>query len=134
MNQRTRIVPLDKRVNTLFATVIDGDGIEVAASAVAQALSQKLGRPVATKDIEALRLPGAQQPADDILAELARYFDMPDAFLSSDPDQYYAPYHQLGLLIMQRDKRIPFLALRADSDQLGEDAVQELTKYLDSLD
>ncbi|MFD4440520.1 hypothetical protein ACFWPK_12165 [Nocardia sp. NPDC058519] len=121
-------------MNALFATVIDGDGIEVSASAVAQALSEVLGRAVPTKDIEVLRLPGAQQPADDMLAELARYFDMPSGFLSSDPDRYYAPYHQLGLLIMQRDKRIPFLALRAGSDQLGDDAVQELTNYLGSLD
>ncbi|MFI5782555.1 hypothetical protein [Nocardia sp. NPDC051570] len=117
----------------LFATVIDNDGVAVAGTVVAQALSKSLGRPVAAKDMVALRRPGAQRPGDDLLDALAGYFDMPGSFLSDDPDKYYGPFRQLSLLIVQRDKRIPFVALRSSSDHLGDNALQELKNYLESL-
>lgn len=133
MSQRSRDVPLAERVNLLFATVIDGQGVEVAAATVADALAGSLGRSVSAQDIDALRQPGAAQPDDDLLAALARYFDMPPGFLSDDPAEYYSPFRQLSLLIVQRDKRIPFVALRPSADRVGDDALQELTNYLESL-
>ncbi|WP_225725434.1 MULTISPECIES: hypothetical protein [unclassified Nocardia] len=127
MSRSNRVVPLEDRVNMLFATVIDSNGVEVATATVAQALS------VSEADIDALRRPGAHRPDEHLLAALARYFDMPGNFLSDDPDEYHSPYRQLSLLIAQRDKRIPFVALRPSADHLGDDALQELTNYLESL-
>ncbi|ATL65107.1 hypothetical protein CRH09_01545 [Nocardia terpenica] len=92
-------MPLEQRVNLLFATIVDNDGVEVSTIAVAQALSQSLARPVAACEIEALRSPGAQRPSGDLLEGLARYFDMQESFLSNDPDLYYIPFRQLSLLI-----------------------------------
>ncbi|MFJ4655939.1 hypothetical protein ACIP5Y_32105 [Nocardia sp. NPDC088792] len=126
-------MPLEERVNLLFATLIDSRGIEVDSATVADALTVALGIPVSAADIDALRQAGARRPADDLLAGLARYFDMPASFLSDDPAQYYSPFLQLSLLIVQRDKRIPFVALRPSSDQLGVNALHELTNYLESL-
>ncbi|WP_157555173.1 hypothetical protein [Nocardia crassostreae] len=121
-------------MNLLFSTVIDDDGVEVSAATVAQALSKSLGRPVDSEDIRALRLPGAERPSCDLLDGVARYFDMPGSFLSDDPDRYYSSFRQLYLLIVQRDKGIPFVALRSSSDHMDDKALQELQNYLESLD
>lgn len=126
-------MPLEERVNLLFATVVDKEGTEVGAVTVAQGLSESLGRTVSADEVEALRQPGAQHPCTDLLDGLARYFDMPESFLSDDPGRYYGPFRQLSLLIVQRDKRIPFVALRSSSDKLGDDALRELQSYLESL-
>ncbi|KZM68748.1 hypothetical protein AWN90_13175 [Nocardia terpenica] len=100
---------------------------------MADRLSQVLGRLVTAADIEALRRQGARRPADDLLLALAQYFDMPGSFLSDDPDEYYTTYLHLKLLIAQRDRQIPHLALRPAADQLSDAAVQELTAYIESL-
>ncbi|GAA5063489.1 hypothetical protein [Nocardia callitridis] len=133
MSQTSRAVPLEKRVNLLFATVIDGSGAEVTVATVAAALAESLDRMVPIEDIEALRRPSSVRPSANLLAALASYFDMPESFLSDDPAEYYSPFLQLSLLVLQRDKRIPFVALRPSADSLGDSAVQELTKYLESL-
>ncbi|WP_156371096.1 hypothetical protein [Nocardia arizonensis] len=134
MSARSGVVPLDERVNLLFATIIDNNGVEVSAATVAQALSASLGRPVAAAEIEALRRFGAKRSRSDLLDGLARYFDMPEGFLSDDPDRYYSSFRQLSLLIVQRDKKIPYVALRSSADYVGDDALQELQNYLESLD
>ncbi len=125
---------MEARVNLLFATIIDNDGAEVSTTAVAQALSKSLRYVVEVEQIEALRWPAAQRPSSDLLEGLARYFDMPASFLSDDPELYYSQFQQLSLLIVQRDKRIPFVALRPSSDRLGDSALQELKNYLESLE
>ncbi|MFJ4654791.1 hypothetical protein ACIP5Y_26255 [Nocardia sp. NPDC088792] len=121
-------------MNLLFATIIDNDGGEVSTLTVAQALSKSMGRQVAEEDIEALRRPGARRPSDSLLGGLAGYFDMPESFLSDEPEQYYSMFLQLSLLIMQRDKGIPFIALRPNSDHLDDNALHVLTRYLEYLD
>ncbi|WP_306363935.1 hypothetical protein [Nocardia sp. CC227C] len=120
-------------MNLLFATVLDGAGAEVSTTTVAQALSDSLGRGVEVRDIEVLRQPGAGRTDDDLLDGLARYFDMPESFLSDYPEQYYSSFLQLSLLIVQRDKRIPFVALRLSSDRVGDNGLHELKRYLESL-
>lgn len=127
-------IPLEDRVNILFASLLDDTGQEVQTSVVADRISEVLGRPVLEAELEALRRPGATRPREDLLLALARHFDMPGSFLSEDPDDYVTRYSHLDLLITQRDKRIPYLPLRASADQLSDDAVRELTKYLKSLD
>jgi transcriptional regulator with XRE-family HTH domain len=134
MSLENRVVPLEDRVNVLFATIVNAEGIEVETSAVADRLSQVLGYPVSASYLEELRRPGAQRPREDLLLALAQYFDMPGTFLAEHPDEYYTTYRHLTMLIAQRDKRIPFMALRANADQLSDEAVKELTEYIDSLD
>lgn|GEM_PF-6652873 len=120
-------------MNLLFTTVIDEHGREVSSLAVAERLSQVLGRPVAEEDIDALRGAEAQRPGDGLLLALAQYFDMPGTFLSDDPDEYSTMYVHLKLLITQRDQGVPYLALRTATDHLSNEAVEELTGYIEEL-
>ncbi|MEU7140296.1 hypothetical protein ABZ942_12665 [Nocardia sp. NPDC046473] len=134
MSEDSRSIPLEQRVNQLFATIIDADRNEVSSAVVANRISEELRRPVSAADIDALRRSGARRPQQDLLEKLAGYFDMPGSFLSDNPDDYYSTYLHLTLLITQRDKNIPFIALRPSSDHLGDASVQELTNYLGSIE
>lgn len=134
MKQDNQEIPLHERVNLLFATIIDSEGHEPRNDIVAHALTEALGRTVTVTDVQALRQPDAECEDEELLTALAQYFDMPGAYLSSEPTEYSTMDTHLRMLIAQRDKRIPFVALRASDDKLSDEAVRELTKYLESLE